>query len=229
MRRKFVFIFLIIILCSGCRAEYNLTINDDLSVEENVLATEDSAFFEEYEKSSIGRVVGFILEPYLNTLNENKYTTNSYITSGRSGVTISKRFNSIEEYANSTIFASQYTDKVNYNKDGNNITLSVKGRFSKADQDQTRFPIEEAAISIRLPFKVIDHNADKVDDDVYTWLFDKNDTEERDIKITFDGSKVHKPFNYWYIGIVIGIIILLIILFMVYNKIKIKRTNVNEI
>lgn len=229
MKRKFVFIFLIIILCSGCRAEYNLTINDDLSVEENVLATEAEDFFKEYEKSSIGRVIGFILEPYLTTLNENNYTTNTYITSGRSGATISKKFDSLEEFAKSTIFASQYTDKVDYTKDGNKITLSVKGRFSKADQDQTRFPIEEAAISIKLPFKVIDNNADKVDGDVYTWLFDKKDTEEREIKITFDGSKINKSFNYWYIGIIIGIIILLIMLFMVYNKVKSKRNNVNEI
>ncbi len=229
MKRKFAFIIFIIILCSGCRAEYNLTINDDLSVEENVLATEAADFFEEYEKSSIGRVVGFILEPYLDTLNENKYTTNSYITSGRSGVTISKRFNSIEDYANSTIFSSQYADKVNYTKDGHKVTLSIKGQFSKATQDQTRFPIEEAAISVKLPFKVIDNNADKVDGDVYTWIFDKNDTEECEIKITFDDSKISKAFNYWYIVIGIVIIILVIILFMVYNKLNLKRNNVNKI
>lgn len=229
MKKKFVFIVFIIILCSGCRAEYNLTINDDLSVEENVLATEDSEFFEEYEKSSMGRVVGFILEPYLNTLNENSYTTNSYITNSRSGATIMKKFNSIEEYANSNLFSSQYAENVNYSKDGNEITLSVKGNFSKAEQDQTRFPIDEAAISIKLPFKVIENNADKVDGDVYTWIFTENDTQEREIKIIFDKSKIKKDINYWYVGIVIGIIILLIVLFMVYNKIRSKRNNVNEI
>ncbi len=229
MKRKFLFIIFIIILCSGCRAEYNLTINDDLSVEENVLATEDEEFFEEYEKSSMGRVVGFILEPYLDTLNENGYVTNSHITSARSGATISKHFDSVEDYANNTIFASQYSDKVNYSKDGNQITLSIKGQFSKAEQDQTRFPIDEAAISIKLPFKVIENNADKVNGDVYTWLFDENDTKEREIKIIFDKSKIKKDINYWYVGIVIGIIILLIVLFMVYNKVRSKRDNVNKI
>lgn len=229
MKRKFLFIIFIIILCSGCRAEYNLTINDDLSVDENVLATEDEEFFKEYEKSSIGRVVGFILEPYLDTLNENDYVTNSHITSGRSGATFSKKFSSIEEYANNNLFSSQYAENVDYSTDGNKITLSVKGQFSKAEQDQTRFPIDEAAISIKLPFKVIENNADKVNGDVYTWIFTENDTKEREIKITFDKSKIKKDINYLYVGIVIGIIILLIVLFMVYNKIRTKQNNVNKI
>ena len=141
----------------------------------------------------------------------------------------SKHFDSVEDYANNTIFASQYSDKVNYSKDGNQITLSIKGQFSKAEQDQTRFPIDEAAISIKLPFKVIENNADKVNGDVYTWLFDENDTKEREIKIIFDKSKIKKDINYWYVGIVIGIIILLIVLFMVYNKVRSKRDNVNKI
>ena len=229
MKRRFVFMVIMLLLCVGCRAEYNLTINDDLSVEENVLATEDSEFFEEYEKSSVGRVISIILAPHLDLLNENDYVTNSHITSGRSGATIMKKFSSVEEYANSNLFSSQYAENVNYSKDGNKITLSVKGNFSKAEQDQSRFVVDEAAISIKLPFKVIENNADKVDGDVYTWIFTENDTKEREIKITFDKSKIKKDINYLYVGIVIGIIILLIVLFMVYNKIRSKRNNLNKI
>lgn len=227
-RFNLLIIFALIFLCAGCKADYNINIDKDLKVKETTRATEDNSFFGEYEKSSVGRVIGFILEPYLETLNENNYVTESYVGSKSGGAIFTKEFSSLEDYVNNNLMASQYTDKINYSKKGNKITLTAKGEFSKAEQDQTRFPIDTANVSITLPFDVTEHNADIVDGDTYTWKFKKTDTE-RDIKITFDSSKIVKDINYGPIIIIIVIVILLIGGYLMYNNINQKRKEENKI
>ena len=112
--KKIILILLMIGLCCGCQVNYQLEINKDLSVQENLKATKDSSFFEEYENSSMGRVVSLIIRPYLDTLNDNKYNVNNLITDSYGGVTINKKYKSLNEYSKNTILSSQFTDNIEY-------------------------------------------------------------------------------------------------------------------
>ncbi len=229
MKKNLVVVLLLMIMCVGCEANYSLEISKDLTVKETLQATEDREFFNQYEKSSMGRVVGFILSPYLNILNENNYETNNYITTNRGGVVINKEYKTFDEYTKSTTLTSQFTNKIDYKEDGDLITITTNGGFSVAEQDQQRIPIEKASISINVPFKVEEHNADKVSDNVYTWIFDDSDTNQREIKLVFDKSKINKKINYVGIFTIISVIILLLLVFMMYNNVRKKRESINKI
>lgn len=229
MKKKLILIVFMLMLCCGCQANYKLTINEDLSVEEELMATKDASFFAEYKNSSMGRVVSSILSPHLDTLNDNNYVVNNYITSSRGGVIINKTYENLDSYSNDTIYISQFTDKISYNKNGNKITLSAKGNFSHAEQDQERIPVDRASITINVPFNVIENNADKVEGNNYTWIFTEDDNKEREIKLVFDKSKMSGDSSISIVILVIGLVILLVVGFILYNSIRKKREMVNKV
>ena len=74
MKKNLILLFIVFLL-SGCTVDYQLTIDKDGKVSEDTRAMEDKEFFKEYSKSSIGRVVGFLIDPYSEELNKNNYNT----------------------------------------------------------------------------------------------------------------------------------------------------------
>jgi len=227
--KKIILILLMIGLCCGCQVNYQLEINKDLSVQENLKATRDSSFFEEYENSSMGRVVSLIIRPYLDTLNDNKYNVNNLITDSYGGVTINKKYKSLNEYSKNTILSSQFTDNIEYKEDGNKVYLSAKGKFSHSEQDQTKFPVNDATISITVPFKVTENNADTVDGNTYIWEFDSKDDKEREIKLVFNKEKMSDDNS---LTVIIGILILIILVtggLIMFKQFKDKKESANDI
>ena len=72
MKKKLLFVVLILILLSGCKAKYSLRINKDGSVEESLVATEPPEYFDNYKHTSVGKVISYVITPYMDLLNEKK-------------------------------------------------------------------------------------------------------------------------------------------------------------
>lgn len=230
MKKKILFIIFVIMLCAGCKANYSLVINEDGTVEERVALNETAEFYDRYSKSSPGRVIGFILEPYSDTLNEKGYSVENSITNEESGVVIKKKHNTIDDYVKDNVFSKQYSDKIDFKRDGKKVSLSIKGYLSASDQDQSKIPVHNGYIVIQVPFKVVENNADKVDGDTYIWDFTNNNGKEREIKIVYDSSKLAKSTDYKMVFIFLGIILgILVIGFIVYNKMSAMRKESNRL
>lgn len=226
MGKKILFIIFIMVLCTGCNVRYSLTINKDNSVEEYVYASEDYDFFENYPNSSVGRVIGFLIEPYLEKLNSNGYVVENKIKKKSGGVSITKKFDNITDYSEQSLFYSQYADKINCDVDGDIVTLSIKGKFVGETQNQNKFPVSEANVTLNIPFKVLENNADIVDGNDYTWILDKN---EKEIKIVYDSSKENIKGEYSTI-IIVGVILLItIISLLIFMKFNSKKEFVNRV
>ncbi len=243
--KKKLLIMILIIICAGCNADYKVKINDDLSVTETLSATEPKEYYEEYGNQMPGTIIASILSPYVDTLNENGYYTDTVINNSTGGIKTSKDYANIEEYAKNTIFSSQYSqDAIDYQVDGDIVTLSISGAFSHAEQDQTSIPVDTARITISLPFKVVEHNADSVGNNVYYWNYDE-ETGLKTIRISFNSKEkvtVDKPKteiekikekildNKYLIFVVTGIIILSISgVILLFKKLKEKQEKANKI
>ena len=229
MKKRILFVVLIIVLCSGCNANYKLTIKEDGTVDESVYASEDSTFYENYSKSSVGKVIGNLLSPYLDELNEKKYTVNTKVNETNGGASISKTHDSIADYTRNSILYNQFTDKINYEEDGNKITISAKGAFAKETQELGIFNVDTSTIMIELPYKVLENNADEVEGNIYIWKFTENDKEIREIRLVYDKTKIYNDNSYLnYIAIGIILLFLGVLVYMFY-RFKNKRNSVNEI
>lgn len=226
--KKKIFILLLLLLCVGCRSNYSIKIDKDGKVETSAYLTESKEFFDGYAHSSTGRVISFILEPYLDKLNSNNYEVNNSLGNENSGVIIKKTFNDWDSYIKDDILYSQFTDNIDYKKNGSIVKLKIKGKLSSDAQNQSKIPVKEGNITIELPFKVKSNNADKVSGNTYLWNLESG--VDKEIVLEYDVNKLNKSFKIP--GIVIFLIIIisiLIILFLVYNKISVDRKKANNI
>ena len=231
MKKKIIFVILMLVLLSGCKAKYSLKINKDGSVDETLVATETPEYFDTYKHTSVGKVISYVIMPYIDVLNDKKYeVTNNVNINSDSGVTVKKKYNSFKDYIGNSVIYSQFTDKINYEENGDKVSISLTGKFSSSDQNQSYVPIKDGKVSITVPYKVTDSNADKVDGNTYIWLFDNNKGEEREIRISYTKSKLlNLDFNYSAIIIVALIVILAIFAFVVYTKYKKSNREANKI
>lgn len=210
MRKKIIFIVCLIILCCGCTSEYTIVLDKDLKVKETMIALEDSEFYSQYKKSSVQRVIGFILNPNLEYLNNNGFVISNILGSKEAGVKITNEYDSIEKYKEISKIIYQFAEDFEYSEDGDYITLRIIGSFNGNEQDQSgKYVVDSSKISIQLPHTVKEHNANNVDEDndVYTWIFEKSG-EQREILIVFN-KKVPKDYTVLYV--LIGGIILIVI------------------
>lgn len=227
MKKNLILLFIVFLL-SGCTVDYQLTIDKNGKVSEDARAMEDQEFFKEYNKSSIGRVVGFLIEPYSEELNKNNYTTNTIINKSTGGANLSKEYSSVEEYSKNTKLVGQFSDNVIYKEDGSKVTLSVKGKLSDQEQNQDKFPIDSATIIIELPFEVTDNNADKIVGRKYIWNLESG--KEKEIKLVYNKNKIAKDNgDNIVIFVVIGAIVLIVIGVVAVFNFKAKREEMNKI
>lgn len=217
MNKRIYLLFIsLLILCSGCTAEYTLEINEDLSLEESFTAMETAEFYNSYSKSSVQKVIGFILEPNLEYLNENGFTVTQVINTKDAGVKVQNTYANCKEYKEKSQVPNQLSSDWECTENGDEITLHINGSFSDDEQNQDgRYLIEKAQIRIVVPFEVSNHNADSYDknNNSYIWKFDESGVE-KDITLTFNkNKKVDKSENPPYI--IFGIIIVVVLIFLV--------------
>ena len=218
-----------LLLCAGCTTKYTLTIKKDGSVEEKLYVSEDQLYFDKFPNSSKGLVISEQLSPYLDELNSKGYTVSPFTGSESGGVTITKKYKSIEEYAENSIIYKQYTKEIKIDKHGDEITFSADGKFSHSEQNQEFFPVYNADIVIDLPFKVKKNNSDDHDESSYLWKFTDKDTKNRTITITYNTKKLANNNDSIIIIVLVILIALLTIGFIIYRRTMAIRNKVNKL
>ena len=205
---KYLILLLVIVLFTGCSVKYDLNIDDDLSVTERVEASEK----ETDVKTNTGLVsesaVNYLYDIYkrdgINPSISSKIEKNSLVT------VASTSHDTLDDYVSN--FTSDIFKKAKLSKSGNSYTLSFK-QTEKLSSRAARAPVyDKVDISITLPYKVTNHNADKVHKNTYTWEIRK-DQELRNLKISFDTTTKNdsKIFNFGFFKIQIKYSVLAVI------------------
>lgn len=231
MKKIKIFIFLCsILLLSGCSVEYNLTLNDDLTVSEKVVATERTKRMEALTKQKGEQAVNYLYNMFKRddeniTLTSREDDYNTYATAIIS-------HEDINDYASK--FSSDVFNNVNVTKDGNIITFSTTQKELLSSDTNYSLLYDDITVNVTIPFEVTSNNADKVTGNTYTWNIKKN-TDYKTIEFSYkEGNKEDQvninvndeTYNIQYgVIIAVGLIILVgsIILFV---YIKNKKNNV---
>lgn len=231
MKKIKIFIFLCsILLLSGCSVEYNLTLNDDLTVSEKVVATERTKRMEALTKQKGEQAVNYLYNIFKRddediTLTSRDDDYNTYATAITS-------YEDINDYASK--FSSDVFDNVNVTKDGNIITFSTEQKELLSSDTNYSLLYDDITVNVTIPFEVTSNNADKVTGNTYTWNIKKN-TDYKTIEFAYkEGNKEDKvninvndeTYNIQYgVIITVGLVIIIgsIVLFV---YIKNKKNNV---
>ena len=227
---KMMILFIIIIMTSGCSVEYNLIINEDYSVSEKVIALENTKKME-----SLTRLKGDSAITYLyNTFKRDgeKINLSSNVESKNTKVTATTSHSSIEEYMSK--FKSDVFKKVIVQKNNGVVTFTADQTEKLSSDEDYSLIYDDITVNIYVPFKVIEHNADSVNGNTYSWTI-KKDNNLKNIKILYDeGSKKNnvnikinnKTYNINYVIIVISGIIVLLLVITLIVYIKNKKNNI---
>jgi hypothetical protein len=211
--KKIILLSFILILLSGCTANYEVVIDGDKIKERLTITETDKSIFDKI--TDTGWTVRDSFDALLSgdEFSRQDYSIKSLNSEDQLGVKYSN--DSLESLENSSVI----------NQCFNNPSISVEDNIVYIDTGEFEcFDLYDNLDSIRIVFKtnhkVLDANADTIENDSYIWNITKDSNKV--IKISYDSSIT--KINYTtYIVVVLIFIVLIIGLLLVFRKVKNKN------
>ena len=222
--KKNIFLLLILFLLTGCSCNYNVRINKDLTLDEEITIYGTSRLYNAYYKTNKLDVLKDNLENYLDEIKENNYEY-SLKENEEPCIILKKKYQNIEEYLNNSKFFNDYFDEISYNKEGSIVNVETIGFNPNEEDNPDRFYVENAIININVAYEVNNANTEDIDNKTNTFRYHLTEEEkEFKILINYDLSKKYNPYKKNTVYIVIAILIIIItwtIFYFVNRKKKI--------
>ena len=210
---KIFIIGILLILVTGCSGNYNLKINDDMSINEELYLTIDNS------NNAYTKTLKLFKE---NNIPEDDYEV--VLSDNNVRITYNKKYDSIEEYLLNSKVYHELIDEIQFNKSNNYIDLYVNQKLKVSNDNGIKMngtnlvDLDVLQINIENPFDVNFSNAEIVNDNVYTWTIKKGDTEKK-IQMQFKPSL--NIFPYKQVAVLSTVIVcILIIIFTIYGRYK---------
>lgn len=210
---KIFIIGILLILVTGCSGNYNLKINDDMSINEELYLTIDNS------NNAYTKTLKIFKE---NNIPEDDYEV--VLSDNNVRITYNKKYDSIEEYLLNSKVYHELIDEIQFNKSNNYIDLYVNQKLKVLNDNGIKMngtnlvDLDVLQINIENPFDVNFSNAEIVNDNVYTWTIKKGDTEKK-IQMQFKPSL--NIFPYKQVAVLSTVIVcILIIIFTIYGRYK---------
>ncbi|MBR4830934.1 MAG: hypothetical protein IKZ96_04185 [Bacilli bacterium] len=226
--KRVLIILFFVIMISGCKVNYELQINKDLSVNEKVTATENTNRMKSRTNLDISQSVSYLYKIYKTSyMGDDNYSIIS--ADSTTSATVNNSYSSIEEYSKN--FKTDIFEEKIVCKDKNHIRIEFDQFGLINTKASNRYVYDEIEVVIEVPFEVSDHNADKVVNNKYTWYVKADTDEYKNIMIEFDGNRPKnsaaikfgdKAFSigYEYLFIVAAVLAIIIVIVVVYIKNK---------
>ena len=210
---KIFIIGILLILVTGCSGNYNIKINDDMSIDEELYLTIDSS------NNAYTKTLKIFKE---NNIPEKDYEV--VLSDNNVRITYNKKYDSIEEYLLDSKVYHELIDEIQFNKSNDYIDLYVNQKLKLLNDNVIKTngtnltDLDVLQINIENPFDVNFSNAEIVNDNVYTWTIKKDDIEKK-IQMQFKPSL--NVFPYKQAAVLSTVIICsLIIIFTIYGRYK---------
>ncbi len=226
---KFLFVFCLLLFTSGCSIDYNLTINEDSSINENIIASEQTDRMEARTKLKGEQAINYLYNMFVPN---DEYSLDYKEENNTTEATVSYVYENIDEYISK--FSSDVFDKINIAKDNDKITIYANQKQKLGGYGSSSLIYDEINVNIKIPFDVINSNADNVKGNVYTWNINK-DSEVKTIEITYKDKSIKnkatvsindKKYNFSYEYLILGVGVVLILSIVIFVMINNKKNNV---
>ena len=203
MKKLKMFLLLIIVfLVCGCSGTYNLKINNDLSVSEELNITLED------ESSNYDSINDLFIN---NNIDEKDYRI--VIENNDLNVTYNNKYDSIEDYLLNSFLYKQLFDNISYNTDRKEFSLEASNIFNN-NNSTLNFSnrIKSLQIKVDTPLNVVEENSDSSTDNSYIWSID-NKTKEKDLYLIFSvDNNIFTTGNIFVFGAIIIVLIILVYL-----------------
>lgn len=211
---KYIVISVLLLLVTGCSGNYNVKINEDMSVNEELYLTIEN-------KEGL-------YQKTLKIFNDNNIKEKDYevvLSDDNLKITYNASYNSIEEYILNSKVYHQLIDNIELNKSNNYVDLYVNEKlklsnFNMKQNGTNLTDLDVLQVNIENPFEVNFSNAELVTDNVYTWTI-KNGDIEKNIQMQFKPSLDIFPYRQ---VIVLSVVIICFVIIGVSIYIRYKKS-----
>lgn len=225
--KKILLLIICILIITGCKVEYNLVINNDLTISESVKMTGTDEFFDNYYKSSRMNVIEMMFDDYRKEDLRNGGYSYQIIDGNTPYVLASQDYVNAQDFATKTILFAQYFEDIEvYEQDGV-ITIETHDFIPINPDSIERYNIKTTKIDIKSSYKIVSHNASSYDEktNTYTWYID-DETTDFSLKFAYDTNEIYQVSkNNTDLMLIIGtlLVISLVIVFAYFmNKRDVK-------
>lgn len=205
---KFIIVFIVVLISTGCSGNYNLNINEDLTVKEelNLTLVDGSKLYSKTTK---------IFEEA--NIPKDNYTVS--ITNGDVEIKYEETYSSIEDYILNSKVYHQLFNEIEYNITSNYIDLyvdgNIKGQNNYTELNGTNLTdFDVIQVNVSNPFKVNFTNAEIENNNIYTWTIKKEDASKK-FQMQFKPSLNVFPYREVIVGIVIVLVIVIMSIIIV--------------
>jgi hypothetical protein len=238
MKKKVFILIVLVLLMTGCTAEYNLVIEDDTYKENITIVGETSneinsfsgPYYYPTDKEEYENMPDYIDEKTFDKVYKYQLTGNK--------LTFTNDFTS-DEFVNS-LGASKCYNTVNvFNQSGNTIIST-----SQKNSCFTTYPmLNQIKVTITIDKPVVSSNATSVNGSTYTWLFNRDGKEDKSINLVFENATSLPPssnsqkvvdsteefLDKYGLYIFLGVLIILILFgYAAFNKMKEKNNKMDD-
>ena len=207
---KYLVLLLFVILLTGCSGTYNITINDDLSVEEEAVLL----------LKSDGDAYNRIQELFeSNNISRDKYTIEQLTDDIK--VTYKEKYIDMDSYLVSSVLYNELFDELDYRTKNNVVDIYTRAKINNKSVDNLKnivdyYNIDNIDINIKTDIDN-NNNADKVENNILSWNINK-DTSIKSISLSL--KLPIKSYNYYALILPIVIIIALVVMIIIYSRYK---------
>lgn len=208
-KMKIIVLVFVVILLTGCTGNYNININNDLSVDENA---------ELYVKTKNINDLNSLLS---ENINKKDYSL-EIVSNGTTKVKYYKKYSSIEEYISSSILYNELFDLKKYLKNKKSIYFVASSLLDNNEGESTSNNpiINNVKVTITSTYDMIESNADEIDGNKYIWNISNKDISKN---ILFKFSLTKGSNNILRLLFIILLLISLVMLVVFYDKFKKKN------
>lgn len=226
MKKVFLLVICLLIL-TGCSAEYNLSIDKDLKVKEEVDIYESDSYFDEFYLDTHSTIINrtLTIENEEGISNKQLLENNNYnYKFTANGINAIKTYNSIKDYINNTIFKNQPFKTIEYVENNGLITVTAKDFVEYDPECIGQYDVEFYKINLKSEYQIINSNANYVEENKGScyWIIDSN-REPFELSFTIDTNNTIKNNDDTLEALLYLIIILVLVVgYAIYSKKSVK-------
>lgn len=250
MKKKKLLILLSIFLLTGCQAEYNITIDDNMVKEELLVYETDMSkwraiqgnnlltyqqYQQEYKDAPIGvyyndqnvdAEIGF-------NPNRKYYTINELDDDNKKGLSFINDF-AMSRYSDS-YFIRNCFKYINILDQRDTISISTDSELSCMNYIDG---IDKITVNVKTNYEVLDTNATSVNNKTYTWVITKNNYKNSNIYMKInklvnskpsgntDNSTLKSNFQLVYAIIVTVFLLLVLLIYTIFKKNSVEKNQI---
>lgn len=216
MKRKIIILATTLILLTGCSATYDLYL-DKNNITERTYIYDSTKKLEGLEYYDMDKGNEISIDLYANEVAafENNFKYEKEEIKTNNGNNFGYRYNTSYKYNEFNKLSAVATcyDKIEIKND-DNISVKTSNEFKCFDKYSL---LEDVTIRIHYTGKVLNTNADKVENDIYIWKITKDNYKNSGIIFTAEKVKTKIFSTFQIVGLII-LTILIVITYLLYKR-----------